>query len=105
LGHLLYARPHPNDPEARRPDSERPAEADHEHDYVVQAHDRAGGRASPRGRRLSAQIPPRPSAWAQARIASRLLSALLGRDRRQGVALLALLLEDAAHSERGPERA
>ena len=35
----------------------------------------------------------------------RLLSALLGRDRGQGVALLAILPEDAAHPQRGLERA
>ena len=46
--------------QARRPDPERPAEADHEHDDVVQAHDRAGGSASARRRRFPAEIPPRP---------------------------------------------
>ena len=61
---LLYARAHPHDPQARGPDPERPAEADHEHDHVVQAHDRAGGRASARRRRFPAQIPPRPPAAA-----------------------------------------
>ena len=60
LGHILYARAHPHDPQARGPDPERPAEADHEHDDVVQAHDRAGGSASSRRRRFPAQIPPRP---------------------------------------------
>ena len=65
LGDLLHARAHPHDPEARRPDPEWPAEADHEHDHVVQAHDRAGGRASARRRRLPAQIPPRPPARAR----------------------------------------
>ncbi len=40
-----------------------------------------------------------------ARIAIRFLPALLGRDRGQGVEVLALLFEHAAHPERGPERA
>ena len=40
-----------------------------------------------------------------ARIAVRVLSALLGRDRAEGVALFAILPEDAAHPQRGSERA
>ena len=101
---LLHARPHSHDPEAGGADPERPAETDHEHDHVVQADDRAGGRASARRRRFPPQIPPRPPTQPAAGIAARLLSALLGRDRGQGLALFAVLLEDAAHPQRGSER-
>ncbi len=99
LGDLLHARPHSHDPEARSSDPEWPAETDHKHDHVVQADDRAGGRASPRRRRFPPQIPSRPPTQLAAGIALRVLSALLGRDCAQGVALLAILPADPAHPQ------
>ena len=84
LGRLLHARAPPHDPAARRGDPERPAEADPEHDHVVQADDRPRGRASARGRRAPAEVAARPPVRPAARIAARLLPALLGRDGDQG---------------------
>ena len=57
---VLYARPYRHDSQARGADQERPAEADPEHDALVQADDRPRGRPSARRRRLPPEIPPRP---------------------------------------------